>query len=205
MNVKFFRPHGLYALIMCYKPSEANIQPSDSVDAAIAKRIGGQGEKLSRKSGTTRSELAMPDAAPLVFPQLDAIPEDKKPNAVKRAGAFLSDYYDRRSQATFEYNHPGAKLGELAPPRQEFASRYSDPTSSAVNSGLIGLVSGGTLMGPLSAYRQRRREEKLQNGESVAPRSRIMSEDVHYLMIVNLPNQEEIEMAKAQILREQVL
>ena len=56
---------------------------------------------MSRSSGKTTSELALPESAPLIFPELDAVPEDKKPNSAKRAGAFLSDYADRRAQATF--------------------------------------------------------------------------------------------------------
>lgn len=101
MNVKFFAPHGLYALIMCYKPSESFLDASDTVNESVARRVDGDGSHLSRQSGTTRSELELPDAAPLIFPGLDAIPDDKKPNVAKRAGAFMSDYYDRRAQARF--------------------------------------------------------------------------------------------------------
>ena len=64
---------------------------------------------MSRSSGKTTSELALPASAPLIFPELDAVPEDKKPSSAKRAGAFLSGYADRRAQATFVCNAGQAK------------------------------------------------------------------------------------------------
>ncbi len=99
VNRSFFRPHNLYALIMCYKPL-ANLEPSDTLEEAVSSRVDGEGGKLSRASGTTRSELELPEVAPLIFPDLDAVPDKEKPSKSKRAGAFLSDYYDRRAASS---------------------------------------------------------------------------------------------------------
>lgn len=100
MNVAFFRPHGLYALIMCYKPTDTPYEYGDSINKSVARRVDG-GDDFSRKSGTVKSELELPDAAPLVFPELKNIPDDKRPNAAKRALATVNDYSDRRARANF--------------------------------------------------------------------------------------------------------
>ena len=101
MNEKFFGKHGVYALIMCYKPSNDNLLPSDSIAKAVSNQSDGQGSKTSRASGYTRSELELPESAPLIFPALDAESDEAKKSARKRAGNFLGDYYDRRAQARF--------------------------------------------------------------------------------------------------------
>lgn len=100
MNLRFFGPHGLYALIMAYRPNDNKYDVGDTINDAVANRVD-EGSRFSRKSGTTKSELELPEACPLIFPDLDKIPDDKKPNVVKRAGAVASDYYDRRAQAQF--------------------------------------------------------------------------------------------------------
>lgn len=104
MNAMLFSKHGVYALIMCYKPSQDQPMPSDSIAEAVSQRSDGQGSKISRASGYTRSELELPDSAPLVFPALDAGDEKVKESIRKRAGNFVGDYYDRRAQARFVCN-----------------------------------------------------------------------------------------------------
>lgn len=88
---------------MCYKPSDNLLEPSDSIAKAVSNTSddGNFRSKFSRASGTTRSDLEFPEAAPLVFPDLDQIPDGDKPNAVKRSGKFLGEYFDRRAQARF--------------------------------------------------------------------------------------------------------
>ena len=188
MNLKFFRPHGLYALIMCYKPSD-KLGMSDTLQKATSARSDGEGGKLQRASGTTRNELELPEAAPLIFPDLDAIPDENKPSTVKRAGAFLSDYYDRRAQANFvqsypiivifddtdieqEYYNPNSKLN-VDQPRKEFVSRYSDPNSPAVNGGIIGLVTGGKV--PSARYHIQEARRRNKEGKPARQR-RLLSE-----------------------------
>ena len=100
MNEKFFNIHGLHAMIMCYKPSDS-FQPSDTITHSVSARNDGHGGKLSPQSGTTRNELELEEAAPLVFPGLDSVSDENRPNAIKRAGNFLGEYYDRRAQARF--------------------------------------------------------------------------------------------------------
>lgn len=101
MNETYFSKHGVYALIMCYKPSADHYEPSDSVNKAVSARADGHGGKFSRASGKTRSELELSDSAPLVFPELDAQDDVQKKNGVKKFGNFLGEYYDHRAQAVF--------------------------------------------------------------------------------------------------------
>ena len=109
MNDAFFHQYGLHALIMCYKPSD-NLEPSDSTAQAIVKHDSKS--KFSGADGMTRSELELPECAPLIFPQLDEVDEKKKSNVIKRSGVFLGDYYDRRAQAQFVSNETAFQATE---------------------------------------------------------------------------------------------
>jgi hypothetical protein len=116
INDKLFKPHGLLCLIMTYEPNRsAGDMLSGSVDisAAVLKSavsrdfsMGGQLRNLQGSSGTTRGELQMPEAAPLIFPALEdraavTSPDAQKQSALKKGQKFLADYYDKRANATF--------------------------------------------------------------------------------------------------------
>ncbi|KAK5445302.1 hypothetical protein LTS15_010083 [Exophiala xenobiotica] len=109
MNESFFKPRGLYALLMAYKPeSDDLVQTADmstNVLTSIAARDSRKGSRFANHSGATR-EIEIPESAPLIFPGLDALPEGEKENAFKRTGHRLGDYFDRRAQAKFEASNP---------------------------------------------------------------------------------------------------
>ena len=113
MNDNLFRPHGLFALIMTYKPEQKTDHEEVNISQTIAKSITPadsmireqlQGLKLS--SGKTYGELEMPESAPLVFPALDAAAasegqEGKKRSALNKSSKFVASYLDRRAQAKY--------------------------------------------------------------------------------------------------------
>ena len=222
MNESFFKPHGLYALVMAYKPeSDDLVQSVDmntNVLTSIASRDSGHGGRFANASGTTR-EIEIPESAPLIFPGLDALSENEKENIFKRSGKRLGDYFDRRAQAKFEKDHPESKLNVHQ--ERHFASRFSDPNHPANSGSLIALVSGGTIDTTESDQakaqrRARKRQHKdarrLAGGREPrydasgmnkrAPQGGIkglMRSDFLYLMIVNYPSEAELKEA-AQVL-----
>ena len=62
---------------------------------------------LQSSSGKTYGELDFPETAPLVFPALDKLAEQKgeeagkKREKMKKGKNFIDEYYDRRAQASF--------------------------------------------------------------------------------------------------------
>ncbi|KAI9816919.1 MAG: hypothetical protein M1827_001564 [Pycnora praestabilis] len=245
INEKLFKPHGLYCLIMTYKPSQkASVEPvdlSETVMKAFTKAPEGFKGKmydLRMSSGKTRGELEMPEAAPLIYPELDKASDAQKKNALKRSGAFVADYFDRRGQATYAAENPDSSLA--APPTQAFASRYADPNHPATSGGLLGLVTGGSVSS-MRGGRKGRRGQRMQQfnfgggsgsgqggkgdgmggqdgrggygggsgGSNTAGGAggkagglkgnikRLLKENVLYLLIVNMPTQEEMDQAAA--------
>ena len=85
--------------------------------------------------------------------------------------------------------HPDSKLSV---PGTEFASRYGDPNSPAVNGGVVGLVTGGRRPGIRYRLKQRR-----GHGGEPQPRGakKLLQQNVYYLMIVNMPSEAELKEA----------
>ena len=105
MNEMLFKPRGLYAMIMTYKPGSSDasslVDVNTHITDSVAARQGGGRSNFRTASGKTHGEAEMPDAAALVFPKLQAAGDEEKRNAFKRAIDFSRDYGDRRAQATF--------------------------------------------------------------------------------------------------------
>ena len=120
VNDVLFKPRGLYAMIMTFKPDSPdaledakldNAARSDGVAAGVNKRNDGAGHRLGMSSGKTRGELAIPETAPLVFPTFDAMSEAKQEGGLKKAGHVLEDYNDRRARARFvSFTPPSSPL-----------------------------------------------------------------------------------------------
>ncbi|CAK7563029.1 MAG: hypothetical protein SEPTF4163_000886 [Sporothrix epigloea] len=109
---------------------------------------------LRTNNGKTYTELELPQAAELVYPDLDNAAErdlaavgdndaSKNANKWKIAGKFVSSYLDRRAQAEYEGTHQGSSTAVPADARKPFMSRYADPNSAANSGSLIALLTGG--------------------------------------------------------------
>lgn len=117
---------------------------------------------LRTNNGMTYTELELPQAAELVYPDLDnaaerdlamAEGEDGTPankNATKEkwrsAGKFVSGYLDRRAQAEYEGSHQGSSMAVPSDARKPFMSRFADPNHPANSGSLIALLSGGNIV-----------------------------------------------------------
>lgn len=178
VNESLFKPKGLYCLIMTFKP-DYEVGPLNidmSQDMALAKavsvpetKMGQRVRKLKVSSGKTVGELALPEAAPLVYPAIDqaaahaaegneTTKHENKSNKLKSSAAFIADYLDRTAQAEYAGQHSGSKLSVPADPNKPFASRFADPNHPVNSGSIVSLLTGGTV--DPKARRRRRRVER---------------------------------------------
>jgi hypothetical protein len=184
-NEELFHPRKLHCMIMTFKPEAQNhvllnfsFQQQAFSDAPAAssstwQNITGQsGNRLAKRlrtsDGTTEGELAIPEAAPLIFPDPSS-PEESSteegsdqnvdgPSPGPRPGSsswkstreFVSDYRDRRAQAAFAGEH-GQKSKLVVPGAADsgrFASRFSDPNHPVNTGSPLALSTGGVIESP---------------------------------------------------------
>ncbi|KAJ4414356.1 hypothetical protein N0V82_007964 [Gnomoniopsis sp. IMI 355080] len=265
-NQELFMPRGMYAMVMAFKDEVPGQQPRGPLSKLAgtlgkslfsterldinqtAAKYSNPDPEMSRLkkgmkdirlvSGKTYTEVELPEAAALVYPDLDRAVEKemqqegktKKTSTkdkFKGAGAWVQDYMDRKAQATFEKEHQGSSLAVPSSSRKEFSSRFSDPNHPANSGSLLSLVTGGTIntgsKQEKRALRQDRRalkrEQKNQRrmARGRAPRGprrgrrqkgqrkgvikRIMQKDVLYLLIINLPTEQEVQQSVASLER----
>lgn len=132
INEELFKPAGLFVMIVKYKTTEEVARSENSVfrklgvgaqqvdfttgqavakydrslsDESTGKSISDRMKNIRLASGTTRGAIELPEAAPLVFPDVDRAiatngPETFKDKA-KDAKAFMADYLDRRAQMEY--------------------------------------------------------------------------------------------------------
>ncbi|KAF6231925.1 hypothetical protein HO173_009762 [Letharia columbiana] len=112
----------------------------------------------------------------------------------------LGIYLTKWSQA---YQHPESTLtAQAAPPN--LRSRFADP-NHATKTHFFTLVTGGKFKAePLGARRryeraQRQAAEKRAQGIREQSSKRLLQENVLYLMVVNMPTEEELLKAKRDI------
>jgi hypothetical protein len=111
MNTKLFQPHGLFCLLMTYKPDAYSAGEPVMTAGIISKTITPSDSKFKEQmkmfkltSGQSKGELELPQAAPLVYPGLEeAI---GKENAFKGSSKFVADYMDRRGAAKYVSRFP---------------------------------------------------------------------------------------------------
>lgn len=113
MNKEFFRPRGLYCLIMTWNP-ELSDAPSTAIDVnSLVSKASSNGNadaftrlfhRFKSSDGKTYGNIFQ-DVAPLVFPEIDELASDenagKKLSKLKRKKEFVGGYLDRRAQAKF--------------------------------------------------------------------------------------------------------
>lgn len=231
VNQHFFRPRGLYVLLVAYhgqrhkwssEPLDISHAVTKSAHPADSEMSGNRGAKLKHNmqwaSGSSHGGMEMPEAAPLVYPELDkAVDEEqadqgkasgKKPSKFKSASKFVNEYSDRRAQAKFQSESPEAAL--LVPQEKQFASRYADPNHPASSGSLISLLTGGNV-DPHLRRRQRDQAKKDKRGfmgplgmiRHYQPVRRVMRQGVLYMMVVNMPSDAEMAAARAEIEKQQ--
>ncbi|KAL8658263.1 MAG: hypothetical protein Q9202_007605 [Teloschistes flavicans] len=157
LNQNFFRPRGLYCLVMTYDPdSRARVQEIN-LTSNIAQHSSSPTGLANFKAadGTTHRDWQFPETAPLVFPGLDQLAEEtkgdgaQKKKKVAETYKYVANYWDKRATAAYQAQHPNTPLAQG--PKGEFTSRYADPTHPASSGSLIAFATGGRLVpGPES-------------------------------------------------------
>lgn len=116
VNREFFRPRGLYCLVMTWNP-ELPDAPSTAVDlnSLVSNAAGSASTQGSNTLGRLRHRFKssdgkaygniFPEVAPLIFPEIDRLASDqnagKKLSKMKRRKEFVGGYLDKRAQAKF--------------------------------------------------------------------------------------------------------
>lgn len=161
MNQDYFKPRGLYALVMTHDPYSSKKAQEVSLDNNMMKSIRARDDhhlnNLHQSSGHA-TELQIPESAPLVFPALEAASDEQKASAFKRAGAFARDYVDRRARSNFETSNPDSKLVDLQQAKPTYQAPIADPSHPMWHGGLITILSGGKI--PSRRQRKRTRAEQ---------------------------------------------
>lgn len=216
LNEAYFKPRGLYALVIKYKPKKHASDSADPVELVdieaniadtVTKREAAEGSfwkgVMKGAASKTKSEDLIPEAASLTFPYLDDLDEAQKLSATKQKGAFLTDYYDRQAQSKFTMDNPDSKLANVAP-QKEWQSEYADPNNPKSSAGLLSTVSGGFLS-PGRRVQQKRAKlgiggptgqgtiEKRQKKKGGRPIKKLLRQDALYLMVVDLPSEREMQ------------
>jgi len=194
---------------MAYSPTQQRpIETGDlNMDNLIAKRDGEKARKLFPKvvGGQAFGEMELPEAAPLVFPALDKV-HNPDANKIKKGLNLVHDYNDRRAQYEYNQRNPDSALALPEDQKPSFSSSLADPNHPAFQGSWLTLFSGGKIK-PLKGNPQEREQRKMRKRELKGKKPRkktLMKQNVVYLMIVNMPTEEELEQARQVLASEEM-
>ncbi|CAF9928109.1 hypothetical protein IMSHALPRED_007387 [Imshaugia aleurites] len=160
MNDEFYRPRGLYCLVMTWSPESSETSSTIDLTSTIFakshsnnnKGASKLAKKFSNSSGKSYANMEIPEVAPLIYPALDKLAEQQGEDAVrkrdklKKKANFVDDYWDKRAQAKYIGKHPDSVLAQT--PKPTFTSRYADPNHPASSGSIISLLTGGYINPP---------------------------------------------------------
>ncbi|PYH90932.1 hypothetical protein BO71DRAFT_386616 [Aspergillus ellipticus CBS 707.79] len=179
--------------------------------------------KIRLVSGKTHGDLELPEAAELVYPRLDhvavqAVAEGEQGKEGSKlaglrektqgASKWVQDYMDRRAHVFYEANHPGTSLAIPPEQRAPMKSRFNDPSHPVHSGSFISLITGGLVplpgvdkIGMAASERigirrlmgTKTPEGKLPESYGMRIAKKVMQEGVLYLLVVNLPSEEEVQ------------
>ncbi|KFY01473.1 hypothetical protein V490_00897 [Pseudogymnoascus sp. VKM F-3557] len=157
MNDELFVPHGLFAMVMTYKPEQSGaIINTNSISSSQLQDTAAN--RFENPENIRAQGFQMPEASPLIFFEKGSLPTDRPSNRLDKITDFVSDYHDRRAQALFAQSNPNSPLAGPAP---KFGNRFADPTSTNNNGSLLSTVSGNDRGGDKEpSKRSSRREDR---------------------------------------------
>ncbi|KAF2157638.1 hypothetical protein K461DRAFT_289938 [Myriangium duriaei CBS 260.36] len=218
MNNELFRPHGLYAMIIKYRPDPENndLMQAETMDMSTNSIISkympsGKSSRLKTfrsSSGITKGAAALPQAAPLIFPDVDhAVALDGGKETLKSrardAKYFLNEYMDRRAQIKYTASDPHSALN-LPEGQLVMRSKNSNMDQHNSSNGLRGLLGGRMLLLDDRGGRNTDRSLGSLRGDGLgggrgATVKKLLQEDVFYLLIVNMPSEAELAEARRNL------
>ncbi|OQD77221.1 hypothetical protein PENDEC_c003G05555 [Penicillium decumbens] len=179
-----------------------------------------------KASGTTENEAHLPQFAPPVFPQIDraAVRERDglQPKSTFQSGrTWVRDCIDRKEQESFEADHQGSAVAVPKSERPAYRSRFNDPDHPASSGRLFTVLSGGRykpnpglIQRAGTAIKESQDKKRASQGlppsetfkkkmtrkkKEVNNRFNSLKEDVMYLIIVNMPTEDELRKSVAQL------
>ena len=230
MNAQYFRHLGLYCLLMSWKPESSQVVETMDISSTIAKATAASDDAAAEKSfqqklksqfkllkpqdGRSVGDAQMPEAAALIYPELDQASEEQKKGWFSRGKEFAADYMDRRATAQYLAENPDSTLGSVTQ-APIFESERGNPNNTPRNAGFKTAITGKESR--LGARRRQRmnmigdmREQRQKNPRPIkgsvnsitkgnAPRDvvkRVLHPDVVYMLVVRMPSEEEIVAAR---------
>ena len=244
LNEVLFKPRGLFAMVMVYKPDMADeaILEANTVDPTRVALVKHSDDSLSgvkkilrrlrEHSGAVPSDEYIPECAELVYPMLDdalTSQQLKLPGIPAESQQAIQNYLDRRAQDAWAHKNRDSKLAEALPPQGKgYVNRFCDPDHPVNSGSMFGLLTGGTF-DPISQGRVYRAEAAAQAakqpplteqerhdaymGRMVRNRvtgtpskkipllEKIVRKDVLYLVVCNLPTENEKMEIRAMLAR----
>jgi hypothetical protein len=158
MNDDFYRPRGLYAMVLTWNPESDDMEIGINLNEMIGKNstppegIVQKTKHSLRPSMGNTNGVAFTETTPLVFPALDRLAgtHNEEANTQKEklmhAKSFASEYLDRRAQAKHAAQNPDSQL--VVGPKPTFTSRYSDPNNPSNSGDLLALITAGKMSMP---------------------------------------------------------
>ncbi|CAF9932384.1 MAG: hypothetical protein GOMPHAMPRED_006561 [Gomphillus americanus] len=173
LNEVLFKPRGLFAMVMVYKPDMADeaileANTADPTRVALVKHsddsLSGAKKILRRlhvHSGAVPSDDYIPECAELIYPTSDnalTSQQLKLPGIPAESQQAIQNYLDRRAQDAWAHKNCDSKLSKASPPREKgYVNRFCDPDHRVNSGSIFGLLTGGTF-DPISQGRVYRAE-----------------------------------------------
>ncbi|CAI7570854.1 unnamed protein product [Penicillium pancosmium] len=255
-NEDILMPRGLFGMVMSFKESIPGEQKGAlqklsstigqtiftskklSIDEVAAKysnpdpNLSKTKQKMSNirlASGRIDGEVELPEAAELIYPDIDRFAEqaakardDGKEASMgdkfKNASSWVQDYFDRRGQAFHDAENNDPSRASQSTQQSQFRSRYNDPNHPANSGSLVALLTGGAI-NPVPrredrrrAKRERRNDRRVARGRPARDQrqkkkrrkgtvKRLLQGNILYFFIVNIPSQEEVQQSVDQLER----
>ncbi|KAK5064776.1 hypothetical protein LTR84_000610 [Exophiala bonariae] len=194
VNEEYFRPRGLYCLLMAYTPIKLGANAHFDVGEAIPREqpLPSTSLLLKEQTGTVEGEESLPsNVAPLVYPtKFIAVQEDPKSTKSRNTVERVTEYLDDRAQARYAKESKGDVLSQPSPP--SFKHWLLDPNHPATNGGLLGLISGGYLTPNADKAKQRMQSSLDAQTQAIQKQQEAMMNSLHQqLTLMNLPPEQE--------------
>ena len=118
MNDHYFKPRGLYAMIIRYKPNDLDelggwVDVRINITESVTKRDDpsrtGMDNILHGSADTVGGDVQIPEFAPLIFPLFNDKDEKQTQSAFKHFQAFRQEYADLAASAQFQAQDPDLK------------------------------------------------------------------------------------------------
>lgn len=175
INNSYFRPLGLYCLLMSWKPNSSSAVETIDLSTTIVKaastsdglgadqsfqqKLKSQFKLLKPQDGQSFGDAEFPACAPLIYPDLDQASDEQKKGWFARGKDFTADYFDRRATAQYIADHPGSNIASVSK-APVFESQRGDPSSVPKNTGVRAAITGSE--GRLGARLRQRRDVRKQ-------------------------------------------